>query len=346
MERVASSHLSLKWLLLSAAAALWCVGWPAGLLELTWGYPGILHMKGHRGAFEVIELLTGVPGWVALLVAFLLVLILGWLVAASRRWLDPDRIATRSVRWAFGSRSLNASALTFATIAIVVPLTVFRGMVDAFELFEIAMILLVMIGSLLAPFFAWNAGTLSRPRLMRWWVPRWPGWKTVLATSVLFLTLGLLNAASDTLSGGYGVVSLSAFLAGSVLSVVGWLFIAVLWLDAGSFAHARRDIRNALRWTVFRQLLWQSILGWFAFVCVLAPVASIAIMTIYIIPQYDAWANAHGQSISDSLQIVANTGRLSSTYWYGPIGAMTFYPLLILGRLLRMNGIGGLLDCR
>jgi hypothetical protein len=301
---VESSRDSSRWLLLAVTAALWCVAWPWGLLELTRGYPGVLSFKGHRGAYEVVEALTHLPASMALFAEFLLVLLIGWCVASSRRWLDPFGVVTQSVRWAFSSRSLNVGAIAFATITFFVPLALYRGRGDASALFGMATMLLVMLASFLAPFCAWNPATLARDQLARWWIPAWPGWNTVLMSISLGLVSGVLDLAFSALPEKSAIVELIGLAAGSALNFMAWIFVATLWIDAGSFAAARRDFRDALRWPMFRQLLWQWILGCFVFFCVLVPVVSVAVMTIYIIPQYAASAKAHGQPLCDRRELV------------------------------------------
>lgn len=332
---------SRRWMLLSVLIALWCIAWPIAMLELTRGYPGILSFKGHRGAYELIDVSTRVRAWMVLLGWFLMVLLLGWLVGVSRRWLDPQRMSTQSVIWAFSSRSLNVGAIAMATAFIAIPVAAqyFRsdGLVGIAGFLGMFVFL---VAAATAPFFSWNPRTLDGDRIGRWWMPGWPGWKAIASVLALLLLMMawqfVLAEIPDPVT-----ARMAAFPVNSVLDFLFWVLIAMVWLDAGSFDRLRRDLGVVRRKSVFRQFVWLFLLDGLVFLCVLIPVMSVSIMAIFIVPQYSEWARGNRQPLLDSLRWIATVARLAlGGYWMGPASVFAIYPLLILGRLLRCNGVG------
>jgi hypothetical protein len=313
----ASSVSRTRWLILCTLAAIWCTAWPLFFLELTRGYPGILSMKGHAGAYEILEWGTGLPAWLVLAGLFVLIFGLGWMVAFSRRWLDPDRRSTRAVRWAFGSRSLNLLALVGA---VLLPIAV--------------------VVFLVSPFFVLNRRTLSKPRLARWWVPAWPGWLAIVV-SIAFIALKIaVNFVDSSITGSWGSGSL---LTGAqwAIDFVAWLATTVAWLDASSFTRIWANFRMASRGTVWMAVLWQWLLGGYVSVCFLIPVFSFSALLIFVIPQYYEWSRVAHVPVSPALQLVWNSGEYLIKFGlYGPGCMLSLYVLLMLGRLLRESGIG------
>jgi hypothetical protein len=306
-----------RWLILSTLAAMWCTAWPWFFLELTRGYPGILSMKGHAGAYELVEVGTALPAWLVLAGLFMLVFGFGWLVAFSRRWLDPDRRSTRAVRWALGSRSLNSLAVVGS---VLLPIAI--------------------VALLVSPFFVLNRSTLSKPRLGRWWVPAWPGWWAIVV-SIAFIALKIVvNFVDSSITGSWGSGSL---LTGAqwAIDFVAWLATTVAWLDASSFTTIWANFRMASRGTVWRAVLWQWLLGGYVSVCFLIPVFSLSVLLIFVIPQYYEWARLAHVPLSPVLAFLTNPGRYLINYGlYGPGCMLSLYALLMLGRLLRESGIG------
>jgi hypothetical protein len=273
-------------------------------------------MKGHAGAYELLEWGTGLPAWLVLAGLFVLVFGLGWMVAFSRRWLDPDRGSTRAVRWAFGSRSLNVLAVV-GSVLLPIAVVVF----------------------LVSPFFVLNRRTLSKPRLERWWVPAWPGWRAIVVSIAFIVLRAVVNYIDSLIAGSVGGGSLKGVL--WAIDFVAWLATAVAWLDASSFMRIWANFRMAARGPVWKAVLWQWCLGAYVFVCFLIPALSLSVLLIYVIPQYYEWARLAHVPLSPALALLENPGRYLINYGlYGPGCMLSLYALLMLGRLLRESGIG------
>lgn len=323
--------------------ASWCSGWLWALLELTRPYPGIFTFKGDRGAYELVELPTGLPFSLVLAAFFAISLLVALVPGMARRWLDPERESWSAVRWAFGSRSLNiavATLLLFGIVSIATNLLRDRAYIG------VTIMIVTGLSGMLLPFLAWNAQTLSRPALMRWWRPAWPGWFAIVATVVLQAGSVVMGWGSEAFSdaGAPSWMKLFVEMASWIVDFFLWLVMAVVWLDHGRRALLPNDLRRVVRWPVLGLLLWQDLLLLSAAIAFLVPVLLIAVLAIYVIPQYEAWAQSQGQSLSEPLRMVASVARAFSDGSSMPVFAFALafgaYSLLAQGRLLVGQGVG------
>ncbi len=302
-------------------------------------YPGILTAQGSRGAYELIELPTGLPSAAMMAACFLLAMLFSLLIGMLRNWLDPQREAWRAVRWAFGSASLNIAAIVLLGLTALATARSAVGQGD-----EIMAALMIACTVLLAvPFFALNKRTLSDPSPARWWSPAWPGWIALLATVFVLIVSVSTGWALELLrvSGVSGGMRAMAEVCDSILSFFLWLLATVVWLDRGDRHAVLGHWRRVVSWPVLRLLIWQSLLMLMAFLALMVPVLLLAVLAIYVVPQYEQWAQQSGKSLAAPLAFAAGFARASG---YGALAAwvltLGFYSLLAQGRVLRGRGVG------
>jgi len=329
---------ALRWLLAAGAYATWCAGTAWGLLETTRSYPGIISMKPGRGAFELSEAAFGMSASHALAGLFLLAFLVVMIVGGLRRLLDPDRLALDAVFWMLRSRSLwlaLAIATALALAGIWMPGRLWGGA-------EVGIEIAAFVAATLVPFLAWNAKTLRRDALSAWWRTHWPGWQPILLVlavmAVSFVIQAAIFVAPELIGAIPGFALVNAL--DEIFSFLGWLLIAVAWIERATIESGWRSFIGVLHWRRLRVLLWQ----WLLFVVVagsvLAPVLMGAILMIYAIPQYEALAQSGGTPISWPLRVLVEVASRFGTLALLPAVVVMLQTSLAQGRLLVFLGIG------
>ncbi|MFT3898451.1 MAG: hypothetical protein QM719_12295 [Thermomonas sp.] len=327
MDRAAS-----RWLMVAAAYAAWCTGSVWVLLETTRPYPGIISMKPGRGAFELSEFVLHMPAWQVLACLFLLAFLAMAIIGGLRRFLDPDRLALNAVLWVARSRSLWL-ALAIATILALAGIWLPGGLWGGTE---VGIQTFVFVAAILVPFAAWNAGTLQRDALSAWWRPRWPGWQAVLLVFGVMTISFVIQAAIFVVPKLIEPVRAFALLnvLDQIFSFLGWLLIAVAWIERATVASAWRSFLAILRWRRLRPLLWQWLLFAVVIGVVLVPVLMVAILVIYVVPQYAEWAKSGGTPITWFLRVLVELASRFGTLALLPAVVVLFQGSLAQGRLL------------
>lgn len=321
-----------RWLAGCTVFAAWCAGSVWALFETTRAYPGVITMRPGRGAFELSEFVLGVPAGTAFLGLFLLSFVAMLMVGGLRNWLDPDRQAMDSIRWTFASASLNATLLFLVAIACLAVIAVGRRS----DAWTACFFFSYLLGVCVTPFAGLNADTLMRPKLMRWWRLRWPGWRAALLASGVILAESASGLCLDmlaSLGGPAWWLALSNAI-DSVLFFLLWVFVAVAWILRGSLAAAWRSFRKLLRWRRLRALLWQGLFSTVLLTGFALPILAAAVLTIFVIPQYASWAESPGHALSWPLQMLAQAGSHNGGAVYPFILVGTVYLVLVRGRLL------------
>lgn len=328
----------------SVALAAWSVGWICGLLELTRPYPGILTFTGTSGAFELLEFPTGLSRTTALLCVFLACLLLALSALGMRRWLDPQRVATDALHWAFASKSLNGAL--FGYLGLVLLLAVLPASTNI-DLAGYALALTAMVLQLLFPFCAWNPATLSQCKPGMWWVPGWPGWRAVVVVVILYLVSIVPSFAFSAIveTNQPFVIQLPIVAANAVLGLVTWLVIVVIWFNRGRLGGIRADFRRVTRWSFLRLVVWQSLLILLTCAMLAVPVLVSVMLAIFVIPQYEAWTQSQGQSLALPLLMAAQSASRFSI-WGLVASSMvsSAYLLLAQGRLLNRLEVGAIVE--
>ena len=333
MDRVAS-----RWLMVAAAFAAWCAGSAWALLESTRSYPGIVSMKPGRGAFELSEAAFHMPASQALACLFLLAFLVVMIVGGLRRLLDPDRLAIDAVFWVLRSKSLWL-ALAIATVLALAGIWLPGGLWSGTE---IGIQTFVFVAAILVPFAAWNAGALQRDALSAWWRPRWPGWQAVLLVFGVMAISFVIQAAIFVVPKLIEPVRAFALLnvLDEIFSFLGWLLIAVAWIERATVASAWRSFLAILRWRRLRTLLWQWMLFAVLTGAVLVPVLMAAILVIYVVPQYAEWAQSGGTPITWFLRVLVELASRFGTLALLPAVVVMLMTCSAQGRLLVLLGIG------
>lgn len=333
MDRTAA-----RWLLAAGAYAAWCTGTVWALLETTRPYPGIISMRPGRGAFELSDFFLHMPAWQALACLFLIAFALMALVGGLRRWLDPDRFAIDAVFWVLRSKSLwlaSAVAVVLTIVGLAIPSNssdVVAGIIQIAEL----------IVMLLTPFAAWNAATLQRTGLSAWWRLCWPGWQAILLVFCVVAIDSIFQAAIFVLprlvESAWSLVALN--VVDEIVSFLGWLLVAIAWIERASTRRAWRSFLGFLRWRRLRGILWQSLLTAVLAVGVAVPVLMAAMLVIYVVPQYGEWAKSGAMPLSWPLHALIQVARRAEALWLLPAVIVMFQVSLAQGRLLTLLGAG------
>lgn len=315
----------------------WCWLWLWLLFEATVPYPGIFTLTGDRGAYELPELMTGRPARVVFVAFYLFALLPPLLLGMARGWLDPDGEGTRALRWSFGSWRLDATAA--AAFLLILAAALFPEPGD--EIMAVSIAGFAALLGATAPFFAWNALTLSKPTLDGWWVPRWPGWRALLWALALF-------AISTAIGLGVGVFAsihrsasliLPLWAAEWLAHVLLGLAAAAIWLKRGRFGAIRSDLSRVLRWRVLGPSLWQNLWLGLSLMAWVWPFLAAAMLAIFVIPQYEEVASSRGEGLPVLLRTIASIGRASGIFIMAAVPAAVFV-LLAQGRLLVRRGLG------
>lgn len=324
----------------AAAFAGWCWLWLWLLFEATVRYPGIFTLTGDRGAYEIPERVLGRPAWILFGGFYLLALLPPLLLGMARGWLDADGEGTRALRWAFGSRSLNATAVAaFLLMLAAFVLSSWRG---HDELFALALMVVFLLACVAMPFFAWNRATLARPTPDGWRRAAWPGWRTVGLTYLLLAVWTILGFGVDiaAVADDSHMLLPPLWIIDWLADVIVWLAIAVIWLARARSETIRSDLPRALRWPVLGPSLWQNLwllaaIGGWSW-----PLLVASGLSIYAVPQFAEIAASKGEELSTGLKATVAIARNTAPLIQVLAPMLVFYALLAQGKLLTRRGIG------
>jgi hypothetical protein len=281
--------------------------WPLLVLESSRGLPGIMSLRGDRGIYELLEIVFQGPAWQLHLAVFLAFVLIFRALLAIAAWLDRDGRAVSALRWVWAARSFRR--LVFLIMILAIAMLALPS--DARHIAGMVGVLFALLASVVGFFFAWNPQTLQREVLVAWWRPHWPGWKTVALVFALSLTA---NAGLDLAVLWWGedrrvwlqcLEWVASFLAEIALTFTAY----AIW-----FGYRRR---NALRtvWSRLRRLdllrayIALDVYSAIVFLLVAAPVLVSSIVAIYFEPQFQGWAESHGERLPWLLRNIAAAGR-------------------------------------
>lgn len=277
---------------------LWTLGWLLLPFLLTWSLPGLLSFQGHEGLYDLPHHFLGEMAWLLFPAVFAVAFALAWLCL---RLLLPSQSMTKVIAalcWAFSSRSLNAAVIAY--LAALLGLQVVR-----FELgsrFESGWILIVaamMLSAFAAWFLALNPRTASRPLLVAWWRPYWPGIPAFLTGILLMIVLPrgtdlLLDVAEDRIPTGWWVL---AHLVDIVLGLATEAIALVVWWNRGHWSSVREGLRRLMTRPVLSAYLVYLLLCVGLLAVVAVPTFVLGAFEVYVVPQYQTWATAHGVAL-------------------------------------------------
>lgn len=331
----------------SLLMAAWCVGSLWGLLELTRPLPGVLTFEGTRGAYEMIEMTTGVSATVALSSAFVALSVVFLLGGVLFRWLDREGDVRAAIRWSFASTSFNAWTLSLAGAAVLAMWPWPEARFAAFERAYATPLTLVCLPVLvLLPFALLHADRLRAPRPQHWWRPAWPGVIAVIAGVALVLLLPLFDAVI------VGVLErlerpLAALVARVVTTVIeslAMLVAMVVWLGRGDEFVIGQGLRQVFRVAPLKAWFAYPLAWWWLVLPAVVPILGGAVLVLYVIPQYESWAELHRTALPPALGFIAATGRHVQAH--AGLGMLMLILALLgpyllgAGRLVVRNGVG------
>lgn len=284
------------------AFALWCVAWPAGIVQAGGTTPGFFSLHGDDGLREVVTVFLPLSYGTALFAWGVVAFAAMWALLRLRRWLDPEGQALDSIRWALSSRSLNLALVLLALSVVVLVRLGEAGVlvswlmsIDiAFGRFLVAwwwLILLVATAILypVAMLCLLNPRTLARDRFERWWRPFWPGFVAVLVAVLCWELIPIITE----LAWRYLPESLAPWIPTMLLD---WLIILACDLAAFSWWFARERASSArglaarlFRWPSVRLYLGFDLLVGLWVLVAAVPVVMLDTFAIYVGPQYESW---------------------------------------------------------
>jgi hypothetical protein len=347
----------IRALLWSAALATWCVLWPAAIVAATWSMPGFMSLRGRGGLAEVVEMLVPLPFWATALAAAVLAFALIRALLLLCRRCDPDGDAVAAARWSLSSPSLNAlvllalAAVPVAAMGSIEGVAAWLGGVHPalarFFLREWWLLLLAigLLPALLWPFCLFNAHTLARERLERWWRPLWPGAFAVVVGFAIGIGAPLLHIAfaNGAFAGpGRGASPLPILALGVALNAA-QLAALSFWLSRSTWRTAGAALARAFHLGVLRRWVALELLWLLAMVAIAVPALSLTVFDIYFAPQFVEWERSGTVAIPPALRAllaVADSGMLHEQFLHAVSYALGLYALVSAGRLLVGLGIG------
>ncbi len=281
--------------------------WPLLVLESSRGMPGIMSFRGDRGIYDLLDIVFQGPAWQLHLAVFLAFALIFRALLGTAAWLDHDGRAANMLRWVWAARSLRRLAL----MAMILAVAVLALPSEARHIAGLVGMLFVFLMFVSAYFFAWNPHTLQGETLVAWWRPHWPGWKTVALVFALSMTASAgLDVAALWWGEGRRVWLLCLGWAASFLAEIALTFTAyAIW-----FGYRRRSALHTAwsrlcRPDLLRAYIALDVYSRIVFLLVAAPVLVSSIVPIYFEPQFQDWANTHGERLPWLFQSVAAAGR-------------------------------------
>lgn len=325
----------------SLAFALLIAGWGTGwlwfLLALTRPLPGILSFKQDLGALELLEVPTGLPYLAVLGAIFLLCLLPPLLLGAVRGWWDGEGRALEAMLWPLRSVKFWLSCLGWLVAGIAVAV-LFHGRGPI----ELVVLVASVMALLATPFLCLNPTTLDAPSPARWWRPGWPGWVAVLmcvaAWTVCLAANFLLEQAIDISRIPWLTVSLS--LLDELVSAFVLLLVMAIWLNRGRWRAIRSDFGQLRRSGFIVEYIWLNLTIAVILSALLVPAMVIALNSIFVIPQYESWAETSGVELPFGLRMQSGIARSHTMILFVAAVPVGLYLGFAQGRLVRQHGVG------
>lgn len=355
MARFLPRPPEMRDLLCAALFALWCVGWPAGLVLLVDSAPAFVVWLGDVAPRKAIEFFLPLS-YPLTLCALASVAFAGmWLLLRVRRWLDPQAQSVQALRWTFSSRSFNATLLlavlaitglflagmSSESLARTLPAFSDAGRFFVAWWFPILLAASVAI-HIPAIFFLFNPDTLARDRLERWWRPFWPG---VPALVVVFVGWVLAPVAEDQAGRVLSdMLPTADRLPTGVTDII--VYVIELFCDLLAFAflfsrRSRPGLRDALwrmfRWSTVRAHIGLQMLVVAWLLVVVVPGYSLSAFNAYLVPRFGVWQQETGAAAPMLLAALAD--GLQALHGYDALMLLLFFPSglwlqFVLARLL------------
>lgn len=297
----------------AALCALWGVAWPMVLLESTKGLRGLLGLSRDRGAYDLVAILYRGSDVVLYLWLFLLALVVFRLMLGLARWLDRERRVPMALRWALRVHSVRWSFAAIAVWAILVWVSP-GAWEDALTVVAIGLYFVPLI---LSAFIASRPQTLLQAEDVGGWRPYWPGWRAMFVILGLFLISLALEASAD-LARSFAVsgAKLAIWASTMPLEIALDLVSAAAWFGYCSFGAFASTGRALGRWRFLRVYLGGYVYMAIAGCLVAVPIMVVAMVMVYIGPQYEDMARTLGQPLPGGMQVFLHA-VVDSAVWSG-----------------------------
>ena len=299
--------------------------------------PGILTMESGRGAFELLEFSSGRPYPKVLFAVFLFCMLPPLLLGALRGWLDRNERARQAMVWPLRATAFWLPCVLWWIGWIVVPI-VFPDS-DGANIAAVAVSMLILIA---VPFMCLNPSTLDDPAPTSWWRPGWPGWRALL----LCLVIWVVSMLASFVAGEVVAISIAGWLT-ALLSLLDELLSAcvlvlaiAIWLNRGRWQAVRSDLLRIVCNGFVGEYFWQTLAMAVGAIGLGFPLLVAAMEAIFVIPQYEQWAEVAGTRLPFGLQLVIDVYRGNDALLLVLTLPFAFYLTLVQGRLMRQHEVG------
>lgn len=324
-------------LALALLAASWCTGWLWLLLALMRPLPGVLSFKSDLGALELLELPAGRTYPTVLFAVFLACLLPPLLLSALRNKCDGKGRALQSILWPLRSASFWLSCVAWTTVGIAFAVLLHdRGSIVVIAISS------ALLLSIAIPFFCLNPCTLDAPSPSHWWKPYWPGWKALLTALALWIVYAATSFALELAIDINPIAWVSVLLSllDELLSACILVLAVAIWLNRGHWQAVRVDIRRLLGSGFIAEYVWQALAIALLLAVMAFPVLIAAVNVIFVIPQYEYWAEANNLELPLGVRAQSVIARGHELFPYVLIVPFGLYFGLVQGRLIRQHGVG------
>ena len=299
--------------------------------------PGILTMKSDLGAFELLEFPAGRPYPQVLFAMFLFCMLPPLLLGVLRDWLDRNKRARQAMVWPLRAMAFWLPCVLWWIGWIVVPV-IFPGS-DGAKVAAVAISMLILIA---VPFMCLNPSTLDDLAPTKWWRSGWPGWHALLLCLVVWVASMLASFVAEEVvaisTAGWLTVLLS--LLDELLSACVLVLVIAIWLNRGRGQAVRSDLLRIARSGFVGEYFWQTLVMAVGAIGLGFPLLVAAMEAIFVIPQYEQWAEGAGTRLPLGLRLVVDVYRGNDALLFVLALPFALYLTLVQGRLMRQHEVG------
>lgn len=305
------------------ALVLWGVGSSGFLIWQTRIIPDRATRYPLVTFWEMFERVSGISTWVGLALLVLALMALAALWLGLSRWLDPQGHARSALIWPARTWPFWMAALTLLLAA---------GIFHERLIVQMTATGLGLLALLAMPWLVWTPPAVEDDA-PHWARPRWPGLLPVivwLGGGALLTLAGFMLEVANLPSGGWAIL---VFAVQQLISALWALLTASLWLR-GTWP-ARAPVSAFLQGRVVSQYFWLLVAFAGAALLLLAPLLTVMIQAIFILPQLSEAAQLTHQPLPAPVVFQVKFARsVEGMLDFGVSILATLYFALILGRWL------------
>ena len=251
-------------------------------------------------------------------------------------WTAVGGLAKRMV-WPFRAMAFWLACVLWWIVWILV-LIIFPDSDGAeFAATSISMLILLAV-----PFMCLNPSTLDDPAPANWWRPGWPCLRALL----LCLVVSVVSMVASYVAGEVMAVSAAGWmtvflsLLDELLSGCVAVLVIAIWINRGRWQSLRSDLSRIAGNGFVGEYFWQTLVIAVAAIGFGFPVLVAAMEAIFVIPQYEQWAEAAGTRLPSGLRLMNDVYEGNNALLLVLALPLGLYMTLVQGRLMRQHGVG------